>query len=194
VLVGDFLRLWINAEFANQSATIGKLLAVYLIFQGGFAAIAAYYRGIGKPWFVTIIIFFSLLITALASLFFISSHGPLGVAYAYLAGSASPLVGTIIGGIYAFGASSVPALLRSVVLPLLSGTLACMIGIHFRSYFDDLSWFLLCGNAAVLVGFTGGLVLGVDLILGGSNPPSRRLLARLTSAQVHFRGKRAAGS
>lgn len=183
VLIPDFLSLWINPDFAAKSALIGQLLALYLVFQGGFTAPAAYFRGIGKPWFVTVVIFFSLLITVLASLILIPAYGPTGAAYAYLAGSGAPFFGTIFGAIYAFRWSSVPKFFRAIILPLISGGLAGATGFFIRSHFGDLSWVGLVAHGFLLVVISVVLVFGTTWVSGGSNNPSKQIFGRLIQSK-----------
>jgi O-antigen/teichoic acid export membrane protein len=193
VLIQDFLALWINLEFALHSALIGQLLALYLISQGAFAAPAAYFRGIGKPWFVTGVILLSLLITFFSSLIFIPAHGPVGAAYAYLAGSAAPFAGTVLGSVYAFGWLSFPRILRTILIPLLAGVLSAYAGYWIRDLFEDLSWFGLIGNGLAILVVSSVLVVGSDWLLGGSNTPSRILFQRLAGSRkvgFLFRGRR----
>ena len=68
VLLPDFLSLWINPTFARESGIAGQVLCAYFIWQGAFAPVAAYFRGVGKPWFVTVVILIALIITVLMSL------------------------------------------------------------------------------------------------------------------------------
>jgi O-antigen/teichoic acid export membrane protein len=183
VLVPDFLRLWISPEFARASGTAGQALALYLVAQGAFAPVAAYFRGTGKPWFVSLVIFGALVITVLSSLQLIPVYGVEGAAYAYLAGSAAPFLGVIVGGIYAFGRSSSGALLRAVGLPVVTGSLTCVLGVALRSRFGELSWVGLGAHGAAVLALGVVLVIGSDLFLGGQNSSAKQLLTRIASSR-----------
>jgi O-antigen/teichoic acid export membrane protein len=176
ILVPDFLALWINPEFARNSGTIGQVLALYLISQGAFAPVATYFRGSGKPWFVTVVILSALLITIPSSLYFIPRYGATGAAYAYLLGSIAPLLGVAVGGFYAFGRSSFRNLLRMVVTPWIAALIAGAIGILIRPSSEELGWIGLLAHAVCLTSLTGSSLIAADLIAGGQHSPSRQLL------------------
>jgi len=179
VLVPDFLRLWIDPEFAQHSSDIGRLLALYLISQSAFSPVAAYYRGIGKPWFVTAVIFGALAITVIACFWLIPTVGAVGAAWAYFAGSGAPLVGVLAGGFYAFGRSSLPALLRTVALPLLGGLISCLLVLFARSCVSDPNWLGLFALGATSALVTALLLFVLDLLVGGSDAPSKQLLQKM---------------
>lgn len=179
VLVPDFLRLWINSDFARQSGMAGRLLGVYLIWQGAFAPVAAYFRGTGRPWFVTVVILLALVITVLMGLFLIPKYGVEGAAYAYLAGSIAPLLGVIVGGLYAFGRSAIPALMNFVGLPVAAGAVTLVAGALLRRSFGELNWFDLIAQWMLLLSLGAVLIIGGDWIVGGQTAPSRQLLERI---------------
>ncbi len=180
VLVPDFLRLWISPEFGQEGGMAGRLLAVFLISQGAFAPVASYYRGIGKPWYVTVWIVASLSITVAAGLRLIPVYGVVGAAYAYLAGSVSPFLAVVIGGFYAFGSSAARKLGRSIVLPYFAGLVICLVGLFIRSRLGELGWFGLVGFGSALLLTSLGVLVGADLFLGGDDPPSKRLIGKLS--------------
>lgn len=181
VLVPDFLKLWINVDFARESGIAGRVLGVYLVWQGAFAPVAAYFRGTDRPWFVTVVILLSLIITVLMSLYLIPRYGVEGAAYAYLAGSAAPFLGVVVGGIYAFGRSSLPVLLQTVGIPATAGSVAFMAGLLIRSSVGDLTWFGLLAQAVLLSSVCAILIIGADWLLGGQRSPSRQLLERMAA-------------
>jgi O-antigen/teichoic acid export membrane protein len=179
VLVPDFLRLWINADFARQSGMAGRLLGVYLVWQGAFAPVAAYFRGTGRPWFVTAVILLALVVTVLMGLSLIPKYGVEGAAYAYLAGSIAPLLGVIVGGLYAFGRSAIPALMNFVGLPVAAGAVTFVAGALLRRSFGELNWFDLIAQWVLLLSLGALLIIGGDWIVGGQAAPSRQLLERI---------------
>ena len=188
VLIVDFLHLWINAEFADHSGVIGQLLGIYLISQGGFAAPAAYFRGAGKPWVVTLVILGSLVITVISGLIFIPTLGAIGAGYAYLAGSAAPFLGMTVGSLCAFGISAWPKLMKAVATPLLSGAAAGGVGVFISSSFGVESWFELLSIGTLLVAITAVFVFGSDYLVCGSESTSLRLLQKIIQ-RFHFRIK-----
>jgi O-antigen/teichoic acid export membrane protein len=192
-LVPNFLSLWISADFAAHSGLIGQLLAVYLISQGGFSAPAAYFRGTGRPWFVTCIILLSLLITVAAGVVLIPLHGPLGAAYAYLAGSIAPFIGMTAGSIYAFGARAIPKMLRTIGTTLVSAAIAGVLCLYAGKAVGEMTWLSLVCFGAVSMIVTAALVFGADALLGGEQPTSVQLLRRLVERLRH-KGSNIAGA
>lgn len=180
VLMPDFLTLWIGADFAAESAFVGQLLALYLISQGGFAAPAAYFRGTGRPWVVTLVIGLSLVITVSTGLILIPLYGPVGAAYAYLAGSLSPFLGMTAGTIFAFGTRAVRKLVRTVGLTLASAAMAYVLCLYVRTGVGEMTWFTFVPFAAASMLVTSALVFGADAALGGGEPTSVQLLRGLT--------------
>lgn len=185
VLIPGFLGLWISPDFAVHGGLAGQLLGVYLILQGGFTATAAYFRGTGRPWFVSGVIFLSLVITVASGLVLIPLHGPLGAAYAYLAGSIAPLLGMTAGSVFAFGARAIPKVARTVGATLASAGVACGICLFAARALGEMSWWSLAytGVASMLV--TSALVFGVDILLGGEQPASLQLLRKLSERLRH---------
>lgn len=181
VLMPDFLALWINPSFAKESALAGQLLAIYLVFQGAFAPTAAYFRGTGKPGYVTAVIAVALVITVVTSLQLIPSQGVVGVGLAYLLGSAAPLLGTVMGGISVFGRKALPNLGRALGLPLLTGLAACGVSVLLRSRFGDLTWVSLLSLAAAIVVISSALIVGADWLAGGPTAASKQLISRITN-------------
>lgn len=179
VLVPDFLRLWINPQFSKESGFVGQLLGVYLVSQGAFAPVATYYRGIGKPWFVTVVISFALAITGTLCIGLIPAYGVTGSGYAYLAGSAAPFAGVVAGGLYAFGSSGATKLLRIVAYPSVAGVALCLCGLMVRGRFDDLNWIGLVSFGSVMLLVNSMALVGIDLLLGGDDPPSRHFMKKL---------------
>ena len=182
VFMPDFLRLWINPEFARESAAVGQLLALSIILQGTFVTAATYFRGTGKPWIVTIVIAFAGIGTLLLSLILIPAYGVLGVGYAYFIGSIPWLVGLFYGWYFMFGSSSLISLMRVVGLPLLLAGGAFTFGTAFRGWINEVNWFGLFAYGGLFAGSLGLLLFSIDWILGGESP-SRHLLERIYSVR-----------
>jgi O-antigen/teichoic acid export membrane protein len=178
VLMPDFLRLWISSEFSRESAAIGQLVALSYITQGAFTPPATFFRGAGKPWFVTVVIAFAGIVTLLFSVLLIPTHGVMGVGYAYLLGSIAHFLGVVVGWFYMFGSSSVVPLIRSVGLPMVMGGIAFAAEIAIKRWAGELSWVGLFTLGGLFAGLTGLLVIGADWVLGGESP-SKVLLERI---------------
>jgi O-antigen/teichoic acid export membrane protein len=179
ILVGDFLSLWINAEFSEHSKAIGQLLGAYLISQGAFVAPAAYFRGTGKPWVVTLVILGSLTITVISGLILIPSLGAIGVGYAYFAGSAAPFLGVVVGSFYAFGWSAGPKLTKTVATPLLSAIIAAGFGLYISRFIGAESWFKLAINGVILATITAVLVFVSDYLVYRAESTALRLVKKV---------------
>lgn len=178
VLMPDFLRLWINPQFSLDSTAVGQLLALSYITQGAFAPAATYFRGIGMPWVVTIVLFIAGAGTLLAGVLLVPAYGVIGAGYAYLIGSAAHFLGLLCGWFYIFGRSSVTGLMRSVGLPLLLAGVAFTLESAIRGRFTGVNWFGLFTLGGLFVGITTLLVIGADWILGGDSP-SKRFFERI---------------
>jgi O-antigen/teichoic acid export membrane protein len=170
VLMPDFLRLWINAEFARQSGLVGQILTLSLIGPVGYAAIATLFRGIGKPAFVTAVMAVVAIVVLAASLLLLPSMGVLGVAWAYLMGTVAWLGGLVHGWLWLYGRGSLLSLMRVAGLPLVIGCGLVFAQMGLRSWWGEPGWiglFLMGGLFA-----TAGAVvlLGCDLLLGGTSP------------------------
>jgi O-antigen/teichoic acid export membrane protein len=188
VLMPDFLTLWISAEFARQSAPVGQLLALSYITQAAFGPPATFFRGSGRPWFVTIVIALAGLATLVFSIMLVPIYGIMGVGYAYLIGSVSPLLGVLVGWCYMFGVSSVMPLIRWVIMPCVLAAGALAVEIVIRSWFGNLNWFGLLAFGGLFVGLTGVLVLGAEGSLGGQESPLKQVWERTVKMSWLIKG------
>ena len=117
VLMPDLLRLWISAEFAQESGTVGTLITLGLIGSVTFAPIAALFRGRGQPGFVTAIMAAVAIVVLVVSLLLIPSQGVNGVGYAYLLTNIPWLAGLVLGWLRLFGRGSLGELVRAAGFP-----------------------------------------------------------------------------
>jgi O-antigen/teichoic acid export membrane protein len=176
VLLPDFLRLWINAEFASKGSFVGQLVAFSFIAQGAFATPAAFYRGTGKPWFVTAVIFAAGIITLVTSILLIPRMGLSGIGYAYAISSLAPTLGTIIGWVYAFGRDSIQPMLRWIALPSAMGLVAYLLQTVIRGYLPDLNWFTLVLFGGLFTIMTAAFIFIADISFGGEMSPARQFI------------------
>jgi O-antigen/teichoic acid export membrane protein len=154
------------------------LLALSYIAQGGFAPPATFFRGIGKPWVVTVVLFLAGAVTLVSCVLLVPAHGVLGAGYAYLLGSTAHFLGLLFGWFYLFGASSLKGLIRSVALPILAAGIAFVLESGIRGRFTEVGWPGLFALGGLFAGMTGLIVFGADWILKGDSP-SRQLLVRI---------------
>ena len=188
VLMPDFLRLWINPEFAREGAAVGQLLTMSFVVPAGFAPIATFYRGTGKPGFVTIVLALAGIVVLLTSVVMVPTHGAVGVGYGYLLSSVAWLAGLSIGWFRVFGTRPLRPFARAVITPLLVSVVVFTLQRYARSYFGEVNWPGLIALGGTFAGATCGLVLAIDRILGGDSV-SRQTLARVLAMQrvVAFR-------
>jgi O-antigen/teichoic acid export membrane protein len=179
VLLPDFLRLWINPEFAALSAGLGQLVAFSYISQGAYAPVAAYFRGIGRPGLVTVVVAVAGLITLGLSVLLVPGHGAMGVGYAYVCGSVPAVFGVLHGAVHMYGRGAAKAAIRLLVLPGAMGAIAMGIQLLLHRSLGELSWIGLFGYGAAFALLTAALVFGADLAVGGDDAPSKSFLARI---------------
>ena len=182
VLMPDFLRLWINPEFAHEGAAVGQLIALSFIAPAGFAPLATFFRGIGKPGIVTMVMAAAGIVVLLASVLLVPTHGALGVGYGYLFSAIAWLLGLLCGWLYIFGTRSLVPLIRAAGVPLLLAVLIFIFQGAVRSFFSEVNWFGLFALGGTFAGLTGLLLCGLDLLFGG-NSFSGQLLRRLRESE-----------
>ena len=84
VLFPDFLRLWINPEFARKGAWVGQLIAFSCIFRGAFIPYFGLLGGLGKPQYISYISIAVGLTSLTVNLILIPMFGLSGAGYAYI--------------------------------------------------------------------------------------------------------------
>ena len=183
ILLPDFLRLWIGADFARESAAVAQLVALSYVAQGAYAPAAAFFRGTGRPWLVTVVIFFAGLMTLGASMTLIPRYGTSGVGIAYILGSTPALAGLMHCWFHMFGRTSLGGLARLLLLPSVMAAIAVATEYLVRRWFGDLSWLSLLLLGGAFAGWMALLIFGADWVLGGPNAPSKRFLAQVTSSR-----------
>lgn len=178
VLMPDFLRLWITPAFALEAGLVGQILTLSLIGPAGYAAIATLFRGIGKPAFVTAVMAAVATVVLAASLLLMPSMGVLGVAWAYLMGTAVWLGGLVHGWLWLYGRGSLPSLMRIAGLPLVIGSGLLLAQMGLRSWWGEPGWIGLCVMGGVFAVAGAAVLVGCDALLGGTSP-ARLVLERL---------------
>jgi O-antigen/teichoic acid export membrane protein len=180
VLMPDFLKLWISPDFARQSALAGQLVALAFIAPAAFAPAAALLRGTGRPGLVTCVMAGAGMVTLGVSLLLVPVYGVAGVGYAYVASSVAWLGGVVVGWSRVFGTSMMP-LARFVGVPLLVGAAGLVTEMAIRARLSELNWLGLVLLGAAFSALIAVLMVGADLVLGGSSP-SRQLCERLAGS------------
>jgi O-antigen/teichoic acid export membrane protein len=190
VLMPDFLRLWINSEFAREAGRVGQILTLSLIGPAGYAAIATLFRGIGKPEFVTAVMAAVAIVVLIGSLLMAPTLGVVGVAWAYLLGTLAWLAGLLFGWIWLYGRSSLGALARVAGLPLVLGGCLVLLQSALRSWWGEPGWISLFVMGAAFAAFGALVVVTVDRLLGGASPAGLVIARFLDSGRVKSLRKR----
>ena len=183
LLMPDFLRLWINAEFARESAAVGQLVALSYVSQGAYAPAATYFRGIGKPWMVTVVIALAGLTMLLGCFILIPRLGTIGVGYAYVLASIPPLLGVVHAWFFICGRSSVGEMGRRLILPVVMSCVAYSLCLGILPRVQHVGWLGLIVLGALFFGITSALVFGSDLALGGDDASSKQFLQRVMESR-----------
>jgi O-antigen/teichoic acid export membrane protein len=176
ILMPDLLRLWIDAEFAVESAWIGTVVAASCIVRGAFLPYQELFRGVGKPQYLSVVTLGSGLTNLLCNVVLISAVGLAGAGYAYTV--------TVLWGFGAIAfawtkllkASSWGPLLRSVALPIGMGFGSLAVGLWLRSTIGDFGWAGLLGLGAALLCGTAVPVFGIEWLVGGRASHARVFL------------------
>jgi hypothetical protein len=177
VLMPDFLRLWISREFAAEAGLVGQILTLSLVGPAGYAAIATLFRGIGKPGFVTAVMAAVAVTVLAASLALAPALGVVGVAWAYLLGTAVWLVGLVHGWYWLYGRRSLGDLARVAGLPLLVAACLTALQAILRSWWGEPGWVGLFSMGAAFAAL-GALTLVVVEQLQGGNSPAKLVIAK----------------
>jgi O-antigen/teichoic acid export membrane protein len=182
VLMPDLIRLWIDAEFARESALAGRVLALSFIAPAGFAVIATYYRGTGRPGFVTAVLAGVGVVVVVASLLLAPAYGPAGVACAYLLSSVPWFGGLAWGWFKLFDERSLGQLMRSAGVPVLIAGIAFVIQVQVKSVIGEVNWPGLLVLGGLFAASTFAFVMLTEYLLGGP-APARELVDRFAMSR-----------
>jgi hypothetical protein len=151
------------------------------IGPAGFSSIATFYRGTGRPGFVTAVMALVGLVVVGSSALLVPQHGALGAGYAYVLGAVAWLAGLLAGWLQLFGAPSMRRFLRAVGLPLLLAAIAFGLQMTVRSRVGELDWAGLFALGTAFSVSTCVLVVVTDWLLGGESL-SKQVAERLSSS------------
>lgn len=179
VLMPDFLRLWISPEFAKESAALGQFVALSYITQGAYTPAAAYFRGIGRPGLVTVVVAAAGFLMLGLCAVLVPQFGAIGAGYAYAAASVPALFGVAHAWLHVYGRAAAAGLLRMVVLPLAMAGLAAFMMIGILDAIPAATWLALFALGSLFAALTAVLLFGADWLLGGADAPSRQMIERV---------------
>ena len=159
-VIEDFMKLWVNEQFAKQSKDIAILLAISCMVRGSFSIYENVFKGIGKPRFNFFIILISSSILLFLNAVLIPKFGLKGAGIAYLF---SPLPG-LFAMFYIYRnilMESYKKLIYDFFAPLIIGYAIIALAINFK---DNLvyktSWLYL-----ITISGAYGLVITSVLLL-----------------------------
>lgn len=190
VLMPDFLRLWISAEFADAAGRVGQILTISLIGPAGYAAIATLFRGIGKPEFVTAVMAAVAVVVLATSLLLAPALGVLGVAWAYLLGTVVWLAGLLFGWLWLYGRGSLASLARVAGLPLVLGGGLIFVQSGLRAWWGEPGWIGLISLGSAFAAIGALTLVAADRLLGGASPAGLVIARIVGSSRVTSLRKR----
>jgi O-antigen/teichoic acid export membrane protein len=167
ILIPDFLRLWIDAEFAEQAAWIGRVVAASCIVRGAFLPYQQLFGGVGKPQYLSVVTLGSGITNLLVNFVLISAFGLEGAGYTYAVSLIWGFGATVFAWVKVLEARSWRPLLRAVCLPIGMGAVSLTAGIGLRATVGDLGWIGLFGLGAALLCVAAVLVVVPEWLLGG---------------------------
>jgi O-antigen/teichoic acid export membrane protein len=85
ILMEPFLSLWINPEFAANSARVAQLIAFSNIIRGAFIPYDSLYKGQGRPQYLAGLYLITGTISVIVDTLLISQFGLAGAGYSYIA-------------------------------------------------------------------------------------------------------------
>jgi O-antigen/teichoic acid export membrane protein len=179
VLLSDFLRLWIDADFAIRASLAGQLVALSYVTQSIFVPAATLARGSGKPGIVTAVIFMCGLIMVVAGITLIPTFGLAGVGIAYAAASLPAAFGTIYIARAFFHESPRLPFMRAVVSPVAVGAVAFALCVALRQWTGQLGWIGVLLFGAVAGAGTASFMLIAEEVAGGSDSRTRLIMAQV---------------
>jgi O-antigen/teichoic acid export membrane protein len=162
---------------------VGQLVALSYILHGVYSPAGAYFRGVGRPWLVTLVVGLAGGVIVVGSFLLIPRYGILGVGYAYLLGSMPALLGLLHCWFHLYGRSSLVGLLRSVFLPILLAGAAFGLEWLILSQLGPLNWLSLFIFGVGSVILTALLLFGADRVVGGDEAPSKQFLAKISKSR-----------
>jgi O-antigen/teichoic acid export membrane protein len=179
VLLPDFLRLWIDDDFASRAAFAGQLVALSYVTQSIFVPAATLARGSGRPGIVTGVILVCGLTMLVSGLALIPSLGLVGVGISYVLASVPATAGTWYIARAFFKEPAHAPLFRAVGAPMLMGGAAYAVTAFFRSWSGDLGWVGFLATGAVSAMLTAVLALAAERTIGGDDSRTRLVLAQV---------------
>lgn len=175
-LFPDFLRLWIDPQFAEHSAFVAQIIAFSCIVRGAFVPYDALFRGIGKPHLLTLVFLATGATSLITNLLLIPRFGLSGAGYAYLLTTFWGFAAIAFAWRHVLGKKSFMPLIRAVLIPVALGYLALFIITLLRAKLGPVSWSGLIGLGLSALVVTSAFVFTPELGVRGGH--SRLIILR----------------
>ncbi|MBF0454262.1 MAG: polysaccharide biosynthesis C-terminal domain-containing protein [Magnetococcales bacterium] len=170
VLLPDFLTLWINADFARQSATVGQIILGSFIWRGAFYPVQMVFGAFNKPQYLTLYSLINLTINFIVNVTLIPRYGLNGAGYAFLASGLTGFFFVYWAWRHLFGVSTQRFPLTTMVLPVGMG-IGLLAGLMAVSEWigPATGWFFLVLRGGGIVTLVLALFCLTDHLLMGRN-------------------------
>jgi len=182
VLFPDFLRLWINPEFARKSAWIAQLIAFSCIFRGAFIPYIGLLGGLGKPQYISYISLAVGLTSLAVNVILIPIFGLSGAGYAYIIETLWSFAAVVFICRRLLAMASARPLFHAVALPAGLALLALAGAVTIRTLLADPGWIGFLALGAGMAVSTGLLIFGVERFFLGND--SRTIMLHGFSRRV----------
>ncbi|HEX8950167.1 MAG TPA: oligosaccharide flippase family protein, partial [Dissulfurispiraceae bacterium] len=176
ILFPDFLRLWINPDFAAKSAWVGQVIASSCMVRGAFYPYDALFRGLGKPQYLTVLFACAALTGLGLNLALIPRFGLAGAGYCYCATPLWGFIGILFTLRKVLRIPSLRPFFHSVALPCMLGFLVLfLLSAVRRSFMETPGWIELFVIGTLFAGITAAVVLGTEQLLRGRDSYTQAL-------------------
>jgi O-antigen/teichoic acid export membrane protein len=169
ILFPDFLKLWIDKSFADQSAYIGQLIAFSFINYGATLSASNIYRGMAKP---QVISYYSIavgLFILVGNLALIPRYGLAGAGYSML----FKTFGGIILTLFAFKLIESHSFWRSsfhyAIFPLVICLIIIVIGFAVKSHISIHNWLSFFASGILFALFHLSAILTLEWVCYRNN-------------------------
>lgn len=169
VMFPDFLRLWINPEFATASAFVGQLIAASCLVRGAALVYQPLLRGINQPHIISIVTVIASVISLAVNIALIPQLGLAGAGYSYVATAGICVIMLVYTWRKVLGMPSSRALVRAMMLPSGIGFLVLSISVWMHTLLPITGWCGLFAMGAAIAAVAGGAVIACEILLGGEN-------------------------
>jgi O-antigen/teichoic acid export membrane protein len=180
VLFPDFLRLWINPEFALFSGWVGQIIACSCIVRGAFVPYDALFKGLGKPQYLTVLYFCSGVTSLVANIILIPRYGLDGAGYCYCLTIFYGFAAILFAWKKVLVMDNMRPLIRSVILPIIASIILLFVFALIRYNIGQPGWTGLISMGFLFLTSSCFILIGIEKILGGDKSHANMILKYIT--------------